>query len=56
MEHGKTTIRTAIYLHLNNLSERRLATSHGRRGCGYYKITYRKRRVLNAIYKSKMLL
>jgi DNA-binding PadR family transcriptional regulator len=56
MEHGKTTIRTAIYLHLNDLSERRLATSHGRRGRGYYKITYRRRRILNAIDKSKTLL
>jgi len=55
-ELGKTMTRSAIYQHLNELSDRGLASSYPRGGRKYLKITPRGRRVLRAIDEVKILL
>jgi len=53
---GKTMTRTAIYQHLNELSERGLVVAYEREGRKYFKITKRGKRALRAIDELKMLL
>jgi threonine synthase len=53
---GKTMTRTAIYQHLNSLSQRGLVAAYAKDGRRYFKITNRGRRVLHALDEIKILL
>jgi threonine synthase len=53
---GKTMTRTAIYQHLNELSQKGLLVAYGREGRKYFKITKRGKRVLRAIDELKIML
>jgi len=53
---GKTMTRTAIYQHLNDLSQRGLVVAYEREGRKYFKITERGKKVLHAIDELKTLL
>jgi threonine synthase len=53
---GKTMTRTAIYQHLNDLSQRGLVVAYERKGRKYFKITERGKKVLHAIDELKTLL
>ena len=53
---GKTMTRTAVYQHLNDLSQRGLVVTYEREGRKYFRITERGKRALQAIDKLKVLL
>ncbi len=53
---GKTMTRTAIYQHLNDLSQRGLSVAYEREGRKYFRITERGKRALQAIDELKVLL
>jgi threonine synthase len=53
---GKTMTRTAIYQHLNSLSERGLVVAYAKDEKKYFKITNRGKRVLRALDEIKILL
>jgi threonine synthase len=53
---GKTMTRTAIYQHLNSLSQKGLVVAYAKDGKNYFKITNRGRRVLHALDEIKLLL
>jgi len=55
-ELGKTMTRSAVYQHLNELSDRGLVSPYVERGRKYFSITRRGRRVLQAIDEVKILL
>jgi len=53
---GKTMTRTAIYQHLNSLSQRGLVVAYAKGEKKYFKITNRGKRVLRALDEIKILL
>jgi len=53
---GKNMARTAIYQHLNDLSQRGLVVAYEREGRKYFKITERGKKVLHGIDELKTLL
>ncbi|NIP67232.1 threonine synthase [Candidatus Bathyarchaeota archaeon] len=53
---GKTITRSAIYQHLDELSDKGLVVSYEKEGRKYFKITNRGKRVLRAIDELKVLL
>jgi threonine synthase len=53
---GKTMTRTAIYQHLNELSQKGLLVTYEREGRKYFKITKRGKRALRAIDELKTML
>ena len=55
-ELGKTMTRSAVYQHLNGLSDRGLVSPYVKGGRKYFSITRRGRRVLKAIDEVKILL
>lgn len=52
---GKTMTRGAVYQHLNELSEKGLASAYKKKGRKYFEITKRGKRVLHAISELKAL-
>lgn len=55
-EFGKTITRSAVYQHLNELSDRGLVSPYVKGGRKYFSITRRGKRVLQAIDEVKILL
>lgn len=53
---GKTMTRSAIYQHLNELSEKGLIVGYARNGRKFFKITQRGKKILHAIDDLKLLL
>ncbi|MDH5687529.1 MAG: threonine synthase [Candidatus Bathyarchaeota archaeon] len=53
---GKTMTRSAVYQHLNDLSDRGLASSYLKAGRRYFAITVRGRRILSAIDEIKVIM